>query len=185
MTLVAGVKDSTNPAIITCQSVYGGKFRVFSTASAAPASTAWPANNRAYLIPFYLTSPALVVEMFFQAGTGPGTANFDLGIYRDDFTKIVSLGATASVNTTDAILPAGGGDIADTALAAGRYYMAMSAAATTITARAAVNANGIMRALGVQMMDTAHPLPPTVTPVTVGTSAFMPTIGVALITNVL
>jgi len=158
--------------------------RAFSTA-VTPVSTAWPLANDAYLIPFEISVPTRVVEIFFIAGTTPGTANYDLGIYDDQFAKIVSLGATAAVNTTDAVLPVGGGDIADVTLARGRYYMAMSAAAITITARASVNANGFMRSIGMFKMATAYPLPATITPASMGTTNLMPVMGIATVTNLL
>lgn len=173
--LTASASELTTPAW-TSATIHGGKTRAFHVA-AVPLSVAWPVNNDAYLIPFYVSVPTTFVEMFFFSGTTPGTANFDLGIYRDDFTRIVSLGATAAVNTTDAIQPVGGGNIADTTLPRGRYYMAMSAAATSITARAAANSNDFLRALGMKKMATAHPLPATVTPASMGTTAFMPQLG--------
>jgi hypothetical protein len=184
MSLTAGFKDSSVPAVLTSVIEHGLAFRAFH-AALAPASTAWPAINRAYFVPFRVVTPLVVREMFFQAGTTPGTTAYDLGIYDDAFNRIVSLGATSAVSTTDAVLPAGGGDVADTSLSPGRYYMAMSSAATTLTVRASVNANQFMRALGLQMMESAHPLPATATPISVGTSAFMPTIGLATVTNIL
>ncbi len=183
--LVAGPLDSvTQLTTITSGALMGPRIRTFS-ATVFPNSAAWPAANDAYLIPFEIGFPVYVKEIFFISGTTPGTANFDLGIYDDKFARIVSLGATAATNTTDALQPAGGGDIADVALAAGRYYMAMSAAATTITARAAVNANGFLRALGMFKMAAAHPLPATITAASMGTTAFMPTIGISTVTNLL
>jgi hypothetical protein len=166
-------------------SILGTKIRSYA-AALSPVSTAWPVANTAFVIPFVVSTPVTFAEMFFVSGTGPGTANFDLGIYGDDFKLIRSIGATASVNTTDAILPAGGGAFTTpVTLTRGRYYMAMSAAAITITVRAAVNANGFPRALGMFQMATAQPLPTTFTPASMGTTAFIPTIGATTITNIL
>lgn len=171
------------PIVLNTLNFHGHRFRGAQVAS-APASAAWPTNNKAILIPFQVAGPTLITEMFFTTGTAPGTANFDLGIYDDQFALLVSLGATACVNTTDAIMPAGGGDITDTWLARGRYYMAMSAAATTITTRANTYGNGFLRAVGCQMATSSHPLPATITP-TALTDAYLPVIGMAAITNVL
>lgn len=184
MTLTSGPVESRQAAAISVLGQHAGRGRAYNS-NLSPTSAAWPQANRAYLVPFYLSGPFLAQEIFFVSGTTPGTANFDLGVYRDDFTRIVSLGATAAVNTTDIPQPSGGGDIQDTLLQAGRYYLAMSAAATTITVRAAAPTNSFLRALGMAQMDTAHPLPATITPASVGASTFMPNLFLAGITNVL
>lgn len=167
----------------TTASMIGAKNRSFG-GTAIPGSNTWPVANQAILIPFIVHVPTTFPEIFFQAGTAPGTANFDLGIYREDFTRVASLGATASVNTTDAILPVGGGAFAaPVTLPRGRYYIAMSAAATTITVRGLAPGNGITRAYGCLTMATAHPLPATITP---GQgSTLIPTLGLTTITNIL
>lgn len=183
MTLTPGLSPSS-VFFRTADTAHGVKFRTFHV-GATPTSTAWPAANEAYLVPFYVAVPERIVEMFFTAGSGPGTTNFDLGIYRDDFTRIVSLGATAAVNTTDAILPVGGGDIPDVTLTSGRYYMAMSSAAITLTVRASTQGNGFMRAIGMKKMAAAHPLPATITPASMGATAFMPIICMTTLTNIL
>lgn len=184
--LVAGPQDRAVllPAISTA-TLFADRIRAFAATAPAAVSTAWPLANDAYLLPFEVGFPMLVKEIFFQTGTLPGTANFDLGIYDEGFARIISLGATACVNTTDAIMPAGGGDIADVTLTRGRYYIAMSAAAITITVRAVAPANGLVRAMGVVKMAAAYPLPPTITPVSMGTTAFMPVMGIATVTNLL
>lgn len=184
MTYTGGFQDRGGP-ILTTMSILGSRRRAWQAAS-VPASVAWPVANDAYLIPFELSGPDTFNEMFFIAGTTPGTANFDLGVYRENFTRIASLGATAAVNTTDALLPAGGGAFSTPiTLPPGRYYMAMSAAAITITCRAAVPTNEFCRAIGMQKMAAAHPLPATITPASMGTTAFIPTLGLSWITNIL
>jgi hypothetical protein len=158
----------------------GPRLQVIGTA-ATPTSQAWPANNDAYLIPFLVSTPVTFSRIFFGAGTSPGTANYDLGIYNDAFGLIRSLGATASVNTTDALLPVGGGAFTTpVTLTRGRYFVAMSAAATSITVRGAatgVTANQVLRAVGMFKMASAHPLPSTFVPASMGTTAFIPTVG--------
>ncbi len=185
MTYEGGFADSKTGPVWWTGSILAAKIRAFH-AAVSPASTAWPVANTAFLIPFGVQTSVTFAEMFFVSGTGPGTANFDLGIYGDDFKLIASIGATASTNTTDAILPAGGGAFTTpVTLTRGRYYMAMSAAATSITVRAAVNGNDFCRALGMFKMATAQPLPTTFTPASMGTTAFIPTIGMTTITNIL
>lgn len=185
MNYVATPPDTLRGATIVSTTVWGMQAREFQV-GANPLSVAWPTANQAFYIPFTVSQTTTIPEVFFVAGTGPGTTNFDIGIYRDDFTLIRALGATASVNTTDAILPAGGGALsAPAVLDRGRYYMAMSSAATTLTCRAGVWGNQWMRAIGMQTQASAHPLPATATPASMGTTAFMPMIGLATITNIL
>lgn len=185
MTYTAGFADSRHGPILTTMSIIGQRARAFHGA-AGLASTAWPVANSAYLLPFAVAVPVTVAEMFFITGTTPGTANFDLGIYREDFTRIASLGATACVNTTNVPMPSGGGAFAaPITLPRGRYYMAMSAAATTVTVMAAAYANGFCRAVGMQSMATAQPLPATVTPASMSTTNFIPYVAMATITNIL
>ena len=184
MTYEAGVLDaSRGGSTWTSFGVLGPVLRTFHIASGA-TSTAWPANNDAYLVPFLIDDPVTFTGAFFMAGTSPGTTNYDLGIYRDDFTLVRSLGATAAVNTTDAILPAAGGTFSTAVtLVRGRYYMAMSAASTALTVRAAVNGNQFFRALGMFKMATAHPLPAPFVPASMSTTAFMPAIGLMTAAN--
>lgn len=181
LTLVGG--DVQRGPSWTTQSMIGAKNRLFGI-TATPLSGAWASANLAVLVPFVVAVPTTFTDIFFQAGTTPGTANYDLGIYTDTFTQIISLGATAAVNTTDAILPVGGGAFpSPLTLARGRYYIAMSAAATSITARGIAMTNGTARAFGVLSAATSHPLPTTITPAVAGN--FVPTLGLTTITNLL
>ncbi len=185
MTYEGSFADAERGPVWATPGLIGARSRGFQI-GAVPASVAWPIANTAYVIPFAVSTPVTFAEMFFFTGTTPGTANFDLGIYRDDFTRIANIGATACVNTTDAVMPAGGGAFATpVTLTRGRYYMAMSAAAITITVRAAVYGNDFCRAFGMFQMATAQPLPATFTPASMGTTAFIPTIGMTTITNIL
>lgn len=183
MPLTTALADTSRGPTWTSVSMIGSKARLFAVPLAL-TSTAWPTANTAILVPFSVGAPITFAEIFFQAGTNPGTANFDLGVYRDDFTRITSLGATASVNTTDAILPAGGGSLASPiTLPRGRYYVAMSSAATSITVRGNTTTNGATRGYGCISMALAHPLPPTITPAQA--VAVLPLIGITTTTNIL
>jgi len=184
MSLVAGIADAARGPVWSTPVIVSARLRSFHV-PVAPASAAWPQANLAILIPFLVSTPVTFAEIFFTAGTLPGTTTYDLGIYRDDFTRIISLGSTAAVSTTDAILPVGGGALSTpTTLSRGRYYLAMSSAAITLTCRAAVNGNGMVRALGMQQMAVAHPLPATITPATMGFN-YIPTVGLTTVTNIL
>ena len=177
--------SSRHGGVIGTASEWGARIRAFQ-AAVTPVSAAWPLANNAYAIPFLISNPVTIAEMFFEAGTTPGTTNCDLGIYRDDFTLIASKGAFATTSVTDSIQPVGGGAFATpVTLVRGRYYMAMSAAAITTTVRAGVYGSGFLRALGMFKMAAAHPLPATFVPASMGTDTFIPSIGCAIITNIL
>lgn len=179
-----GTKDASHGSQFTSYMALA-RYRTTYT-PAAPVSTAWPTANRAFLIPFVVAYPLRVQEMWWQAGTTPGTATVDLGIYDDTFTRLRSTGPTAAVNTTDILQPVNGGAITPITLNRGRYYMAMLAAATTITVRAVAPANQAARFMGIQISDIGSgTLPATITPASLGTVAFIPEFGLTTITQVL
>lgn len=173
MTFTAGILDGGTGTVWSTLTVFQGRIRAMA-AAASTASAAWPNNNDAYLIPFQVAVPTTFIGGYYVAGTSPGTGNFDVGIYGDDFARIVSTGAVASVNTTDLIQ--GAAFTTPVTLQRGRYFMAVSAAATTVTGRGLAPANQTARALGVVKMATAYPLPTTVTPASMGTATFVPVI---------
>ena len=186
MTLNAGFSETERSSVITTGTIFGRQFRQYGMAGGL-ASAAWPTANTAILIPFALAGPTTIAEMFWLTGTTPGTANYDLGIYDENFKRITNLGTTASVNTTNTILPAGGGALAaPVVLPRGRYYMAMVAAATTITVMSVALTNQVGRMMGLQIMAGANvPLPATITPASYGTNTVIPMVGMATITNIL
>jgi hypothetical protein len=185
MSLEAAWADAERVANWTTASIIGARNRAGGLGS-IPASTAWPTANQAFLIPFVLSGPATIVKLFFQAGTTPGTTNYDLGIYDEGFHLLGSLGATAAVSTTDAILPVGGGTLATPlSLTRGRFYLAMSSASAALTVRAIAPGNQVPRAFGLQTMATAHPLPATVTPASMGTTNFIPQLGMSVSSTIL
>lgn len=180
MSLTAGVANPEPIAILTTTTILNGTRERMYGQSAIPLSAAWPANNQAYLIPFLLAGPVTITRLFFVSGTTPGTTNVDLGIYTEGFSLITSLGAKATVNTTDEMNPSAANGTLTTpvTLPRGRYYVAMSAASTGTTVRSLTATTAqAPRGLGMQTMATAHPLPSTVTPASMGTTAFIPTLG--------
>ena len=184
MSYEPGFADAAHGSLWHTGVCLGPRFNAMSPGTSG-ASVAWPANNDAYVIPFQVATSVTFTRMFFMAGTSPGTANFDLGIYRDDFTLVASLGATAAVNTTSGIQPLGGGAFTTApTLTRGRYYLAMSAAATTITVRAGANANQVQRAIGMFKMASAHPLPNPFVPASMGATTLVPLLGAMTISSV-
>jgi hypothetical protein len=183
MTLDAGTLDNATAATVTSFGTHGSRLRAYGQ-NGSNASAAWPSANAALLIPFAIAVPTTFTGAFFVAGTSPGTATFDLGIYRDDFTRVASLNLQSAVNTTGAVLPVGGGSFASpVTVPRGRYFMAMSAAATSITAHAVVPGNQVLRALGMFTATSSHPLPATITPASMGTTAYFPMMGLTTTAN--
>ena len=177
MTYTAGPLDGAHAQLWSTATFLGLRYRSF-TSAAAPASTAWPANNDAVAVPFLVSTPVTFVRAYFISGSTPGTTNYDLGIYNDTFGLIRSIGATACVNSSTAVQPVGGAAFTTpVTLTRGRYFMAMSAAATSMTVRAQANAVQIYRAFGLFKMASAHPLPTTFVPAAMATSGFMPSMG--------
>ena len=145
-----------------------------------PASTTWPAANRAIYVPIYLDQPAICNKLFVQTGS-TASGNIDIGVYNSAFAKLVSIGATVSGS---------GGviqefDVTDTLLPRGVLYLGISMSSGTGTLLAWSGGNaGIFRAWGILQEASAHPLPSTATPVA-NTGTFLPIAGIAFRTVVL
>jgi hypothetical protein len=184
MTYQGRPQDLMGP-VITSAIALG--LRALIATNTASTIVSWPSANAAYLIPFNLEGPMTFAEMFWLSGTSPGTTNLDLGIYREDFTRVSSTGAIAAVNTSGIIQPAGGASLSPgpVTIGRGRYYLAMSSASALLSVRAHQPANHVCRALGMVTMASAHPLPSTITPASMGSTSFIPDIGAASITNIL
>lgn len=104
--------------------------QVISTQSAAGAiASGTLTQNNAYYYPFQLDREETAVKMFFMVGATQN-GNIDLGIYDHQFNALVTLGATAMgvANTLQE------GDITNTVLPPGRYWMACSISSATGTA---------------------------------------------------
>lgn len=92
----------------------------------ASGSAAWAAASRPLAIPFRVSAPFVVTHLGWVNGSAPGS-NHDIGIYRSDFSRVVSAGSTAGSGTSAWQWV----DIADTALATGDYYLVKCVDATT------------------------------------------------------
>lgn len=91
-----------------------------------PTAQGWPAVNLALYIPFRLSIPVLVAQLFALIGSIT-TGNVDVGIYSAGGTKIVSSGATAigTANLPQLF------NIADTQLGPGLYYFGVCLTSTS------------------------------------------------------
>lgn len=147
--------------------------------SAAHTSVAWPAANRALLVPLYITEPSTVVKLWWMNGAAV-SGNVDIGIYRvSDLSRIVSSGSTAQAGTS-ALQEV---DITDTPLAPGTYYLGLACDNTTATFIRLFNDLRWCRAFGVVQQTSAFPLPATAVPEACA-SAYVPLMGASLRTLV-
>jgi hypothetical protein len=159
------------------QSLFGNiintmSYLMMGRAMTAAASATWHSANRATFIPFRIPRATIVKELFYITGSA-SSGNIDMGIYTSDFTRIVSSGSTAQGASAQTVYIL---DITDTLLERGTYYLAVAMDNTTGTMmRQNTSAAGGAR-LGMATMNTAFPLPATVTAVTPATG-YMPMIG--------
>jgi len=135
---------------------------------------AWPANNRAIYLPFFIERVVTAFKMSVEVTTQSG--NLDMGIYDENFARLVSLGSTAVAAAGLQV-----GDIADTVLTPGLYYMAMNCSTTAAAFSRQAPASVILETIaGGRTEDVgAVALPATATPVT-PVSAYIPTLAVGL-----
>ena len=136
------------------------------------STMAWPLANLAIYVPFYVNETLTVYEAGIGAGATAG-GNFDIGIYTQAGTRLVSSGTTA--RTLSVWNTAG---LTDTQLTPGWYYAAMSAD-TTNNYTGMLPAAGICESLGICEQATAFVLPATAT-LTRTTRASIPAISFAV-----
>lgn len=123
------------------------------TSGFATASTAWPAANRALLMPFSLPTAATVRRvLMFNGGTVSG--NFDAGIYNEDGTQVITTGSTAQAGIAQTQVT----NLTPTSLVAGSYFMVLCFDNTTATVNQWTPDQRILRALGMQQAAAAVPL---------------------------
>lgn len=131
-------------------------------ASSTAAAAAWPSANTAYFLPFFIHSPWIARKMACGCGT-TGSNNVDMGIYNVDGVRLVSSGAVARVASSEVY-----GDITDTLLMPGWYYMALVCNATANIVFATPSGTSPVplqkaRLSGVLQMASAYTLPATAT----------------------
>lgn len=145
------------------------------TTLATAASAVYVAANRALYIPFHLTVPRLVTQLF-SANGGTAGNNIDMGIYSSEggvpVTRLVSIGSTAQSGTN--VLQYF--NITDTQLGAGDFYLAIAMDGVTGTLFRLQPNTDLLRRTPIYQQATAFPLPATATPV-IPASAYLPMIG--------
>ena len=144
-------------------------------ASAVGTSTTWVANLGVY-VPFRIFERVTIHEWFWTVGTTGTAHNVDFGVYREDFTKVQSLGPTAGGAGANAIVNTTTWTNLD--LDPGSYYMAFWSD-TARTFISSIDAFGLYQAWGCMEQVVVTQLPSPAVPVAF-TRAFLPSFGMNL-----
>ena len=149
-----------------------------SSALVTMATGTWPAANRALYIPVEVDQPAIAVKMIFQVTTQSG--NYDIGIYSETGSRLVSTGSTA--------VPAAGiavADITDTTLTPGTYFLALNIDNTTAAVQRLNNPpSGILQCCGMQQQAVGAVTLPSTATFANPASTYWPSIAASLVTTV-
>lgn len=148
------------PPFISTVSKFGpiGELQAIGSLTAGAAVGA----NVAYAVPVALPFPVTAVKLWWRNGSSVA-GNVDVGIYNSSFALLLSTGAVAQSGTA-AVQAV---DVTDTVLPAGLYYFALSASSAAMEIQQIVN--GQINFTGAVNMTTAHPLPSTLVPTSLGT----------------
>lgn len=171
MTYIPNYSFPQSPVISTVSNESIGLMALTLNSTAILTSTAWPSANRAVYIPFSLRRSVQIYKMFTANGSSVGNS-FDIGIYTEDGTKIISTGTTAQSGTTVIQVVT----VTTTTIGPGKFYLAM--ACNGITGQylsGTFNANATAL-LGVLTQNTAFNLPATASFATAAT-AYTPVFG--------
>ncbi len=131
---------------------------------AATASTAWPANNKAYFYPVSLGVFVTVYNFYFWVGA-TSSGNIDVGVYDSEKNLLVAAGSTAMSATisTIQVVPC-----TDTVLSPGDYLIGGVCSTTVGTCLRSTNTMAdelFMPTQAVYEQATALPLPNPCVPV--------------------
>lgn len=159
------------PNVITPASLFSIGVDMAAHALAAPASTTFPTANAAIYIPFWLPEARTVTQVFWHNGA-TSNGQVDVGIYDNDGTRKVSAGSTTQtpINVIQSV------DVTDTALAAGRYYLAVAMDDATGTLFCWTSTVQLSKSFGLAWQLAAFPLPATATFSTI-TQTQLPLVG--------
>jgi hypothetical protein len=139
------------------------------------SAAVWPLANLALFVPITLDE-AVTIKCLFVVCLG-ASGNVDVGIYDEDGKRLASSGSTA-VPATQQCLSL---NIADTLLAAGRYYLAVACDSTVPGIRhwGPLGA-GANQFFGVREVTASFPLPATVTFADNATRGYIPAVAATL-----
>lgn len=142
-----------------------------ASSTTSPASSAWPAANRAIYVPFVLPAAYQVTKLWWANGA-TAAGNVDCGIYSVGGTKLASTGSTAQAGTS--VVQSVSVSIL---LQPGSYYMALALSSISATILRNVPSSGPLAAMGVAQQATAFPLPATAT-FAAASTAYFPMFGI-------
>jgi hypothetical protein len=123
-----------------------------------------------YIVRIVLPTSTVVRRLFWANGATASTNTVQVGIYNDDLTTFLLGTATLSAGANALQFD----NVTDTAISAGRYWMAVvlnGATATLFRTSNTTNHGGIYQ------MSAARPLPATLVPAAAGSAAVMPIFG--------
>ena len=173
-----GASSMKAPYVITPASSFSIGTEMAAHAFAAPASATWPTSNKAIYIPFWIPESVTLTQLFWYNGATV-SGNIDVGVYAEDGTKKISAGSTAqaTINVIQSV------NVADTALTAGRYYLAAAMDNTTGTLFCWASTAQLSKSFGLAEQTSAFALPATATLATITTTR-LPLVGFTIRTIV-
>jgi hypothetical protein len=122
------------------------------------ANGVYPAANRAIFLPFEIAD-AITARNIGWLNSTTVNGNIDVGIYDHFGRALVTLGGVAMSGSGVVQV----GNIADTLLPPGYYYLAFASSSATATFQRAASSALVMQSVGVQQMAAAYPLPSVAT----------------------
>jgi hypothetical protein len=141
--------------------------------TAASSGAVWPAANLAIYQPVVITEAVTAYQMAVEVTTQAG--NLDLGIYDEGLNRLVSLGSTA--------VGAAGlqvGNITDTPLAPGLYYIAMNCSSATAAFRRHAPGVQVLRCSGAAQQAVGAVTLPNPATFAAAANAYVPIVFIAL-----
>lgn len=173
-----GASSMKAPYTITPASSFAIGTEMAAHAFAAPASATWPTANKALYIPFWLPESVTLTQLFWHNGATV-SGNVDAAVYAEDGTRKISTGSTAqaTINVIQSV------NVADTALTAGRYYLALAMDNTTGTIFCWSSSAQLSKSFGLAEQTSAFALPATATLATITTTR-LPLVGFTIRTIV-
>lgn len=112
-------RSTTIAPVFTIDAI--SNFGVMPNIALSNASATWPTTNKVLYVPFRLSEPIIVQQLFVHNGAAV-SGNIEIAIYSEDGTRIVTSGSTAQAGTSTIQLF----DITDTLLGRGAFYFGVS-----------------------------------------------------------
>lgn len=140
---------------------------------------AWPSANLAIYVPVAVLSRVIVVGLWYANSSGTA-GTYDIGLYNDAGTRLLSSGSTSKIGTETEVV----WDCTDTTIGPGVYYLALALSNTGDQVFRANCAAPLPAAIGCFTEASANPLPATATFSIDQTQTTVPALGMFLNTLV-